>query len=506
MNKAIPHRATAAIALCAALAAGCTTLERGPMSKEFGALSAANPRLPPAEAVVGMSAEDEVQIAEANMFIALPMSASEPLPDLEVRGLTFSGSTPDEVVRMITAGTDISVVTRGDSPNAAILRHSVAATNVSGKLADVLARLSDSVGFYFNYNNRVLEISPDLQFIVELPPVNTLFESLPQMVKVLGATDIFLDKSARTMTYRATKPNHAKVSNYLNHLRQSKAMIVYDTYIWEVILSDGHSMGVDWNKFNYAPPEKKFGLSLGGAGPAIPGALGVGVVYNTASFALDGLVKFLKTQGTVETISQPKLSMLSGGTASFSNGTIINYASQIGSSTTGQTTNLTLTSAQVQTGLSMTLSGDISDGTVFTSVRMTLNDLQKFDVVTAIGTQVKMPQVASREVITDVRTGSNDTIMLAGITSSRSRSDKEGLPTVGTALLATSSGASIERTEMVIVLRPRVIRFVNAAHDAQAKAASAEAAAKARPQRKEKGPRVDIITGMQNTDLKVTTP
>lgn len=145
----------------------------------------------------------------------------------------------------------------------------------------------------------------------------------------------------------------------------------------------------------------------------------------------------------------------------FRNGNSINYVSQVGTTTNASTTTTSVTTAQVLSGIDMLVSGDVSDGTVFTSVRISMNDLQRFNPFVAVGTQLQLPQTANREITTDVRTRSNDTILLAGINSSRVQGDIQGLPLGGPAIAPTSSTDKFERAEMVIVLKPRVIRFTN---------------------------------------------
>jgi hypothetical protein len=84
--------------------------------------------------------------------------------------------------------------------------------------------------------------------------------------------------------------------------------------------------------------------------------------------------------------------------------------------------------------------------------------------VTMAGTTIELPKTSSSEVNTLVRSRPNDVILLAGIQIQRSNNDTLGLPGPGGRLvLPTRSEKSVERSELVIVLRPRVKRFVNAA-------------------------------------------
>lgn len=448
-----------ALSLAAALGA-CTVLPRD--MDDTPSLKKYEPNFKAVDEVVGQSSEDVIDILPSNIFISTPMAKSEPLPNIEIRGGSFSGANASQILKAMLADKGISVVVRNETQNSMIMRHTVSTMNLRGTLKEVLDRLSDSIGFYYSYRNGVLEVTSDMQFIAAVPPLNSLLESLPGMLHNLGATEVFLDRSARTLTYRATKPVHEKVAGYLNYLRETRSLIVYDTYIYEVVLNDANSTGISWNRFRYTPTSK-FNLNISGPSQEVTGGIGVGVTYNTASFALDVLAKFLQTQGTVRTVSQPKIQLVNGTASNYINGTQINYISQIGSTTTGvgvQTSSVT--SAQVLAGISMTVSGDIYDSTVWTGIDLRVNSLVRFDRTLALGVELVQPQLANKSVITTVRGRSSDTILLAGINSERTQVDHQGLPLMGKAIVPTSADTTKERVEMVIVMRPRIIRFATA--------------------------------------------
>jgi len=450
--------------LIAALISACMTLPR-PVTVP-GEMKTLEPlQLPPPADVVGLgpTGEDSIEVGSEAMFVSTPMDDSDPLPDIKIKGLSFANASPYDVMRVVLAGTDISFTIRNEAANSSVMRHSVSAVNMSGKLSRVLDQLSDSVGFYWTYKNGVIDVTPDNQFIANLPPSNDVFESLPFMLKTLGATDIFLDKTSRTVAYRATKVAQRKVSSYLDHIRKTRSLIVYDTFIWEVILSDASNMGIQWNKFNASKvmPSSQFALTTSGGQANNAAAIGLGVVYNTSAFALDLLAQFLQSQGTLQNISQPKLMMINGGTAQFRNGVTTNYVSQVGSTTNGAATTTSVTTASVLSGIDLKISGDIFDGTVNTQVQLALNDLQAFNQFTALGTDLKLPQTANREISTVIRSRPRDTIMIAGINIARSQNDAAGLPGSGGMIAAaTSRVKSAERSELVIVMRPRVIKFI----------------------------------------------
>ncbi|MCD8492404.1 MAG: type II and III secretion system protein, partial [Geovibrio sp.] len=70
-----------------------------------------------------------------------------------------------------------------------------------------------------------------------------------------------------------------------------------------------------------------------------------------------------------------------------------------------------------------------------------------------------MPITTTRSLTTTVRARPGDTILMAGINQSRDEADYESLPLVGSKDFATGKDTNVERTEIVIIMTPRVIRF-----------------------------------------------
>lgn len=408
---------------------------------------------------------DSIQINNDNMFVSAPLCNSDTLPDITIENVSLSGNIYD-MMQTLLANASIPLSISDDPGN--VMRRNVAVVNISGNLKNILDDLSNSVGFFWYYKNGVLNIMPTQQYIATLPPINEIFESLPTMIKTLGGIDVFLDKSNRVITYQADKPSQDKIASYLEYVRNNKSMIVYDTFIWEVILNDSNSAGIQWNQLGRMSTQGVNMTSLQSAATAAAASNGIGfsAVFTGSRFSIDSLISFLKSQGTINTISQPKLNLISGGTASFRDGKSTFYVSGLGAPTitsAGQTVSGSATTTPLQTGVDMTISGDISDGTVYTAVKLFIRNLLGFMPYPAgQNMTLNLPNIADREVNTSIRAVSGDTILLAGINSERSSRDLSGLPFGGDNKIAlpTQVDRAVERSELVIVIKPRIIKFV----------------------------------------------
>lgn len=451
--------------------AGCTSLSRSELPNK-STQKPPSVEAPAPATVIGMSDDFNIDlhgIVDEDMFISFPLGKSDSLPDVKIQPFSISNATVYDFMRIILEGTGLSFSIDTDHAGANVVRRTVSATNIKGTLKEVLDTFSDSVGFYYYYVDGVLHVTPDRQYIAKIPPVNDLFESLPHMLKTLGATDVFIDKTSRTVTYRAGKPVQNKAASYLKWVRDNKKLIVYETYIAEVVLDDSTSTGIQWNKLslfdNVGNAPVAVNIAGGSAAGAVAaGSIGVGAVFAGKHFALDVLSNFLKTQGTVNQLSRIPMMLVAGGDTAFHNGGTDYYVSSIGAPTiaaNGQVIQGQSQLSPLSTGIDLKLSGDIYDGTVFTKVEMLMNSLTGYTSFPAgAGQTMQAPITADRKVTTTVRVRPGDAIMIAGINYEKYQSNVSGLPgRAGSVALTSANNRVARRSELVMVMRPRVIQF-----------------------------------------------
>jgi cell division septation protein DedD len=332
----------------------------------------------------------------------------------------------------------------------------------------------------------MLHIAADRQYIVPVPPIADLFESLPIMVKTLEGTDVFLDKSARMITFRAGSQAFYKIKSYLEMTRKNRSLIVYDTYIWEVILNDGSKMGIDWGALPGASAATSFtagptsalpsatGLFNAGLVNAASGGTGLALSFAGSRFSMNLLIDFLRSQGTVNSLSQPKIQLLSGGKASLKDEIATTYVSRIGSASISAGTVIpgSVETSQVKTGVNLEVTGDVSDGTIYSDISLRVSDLIGMGSATVSGSTIALPKTSSREVQTHVRAKPGDTILLAGI-----QYDKlYGALNSGLGVVK-SNQADVMRSELIIVMKPRIKHFVPMGTDTPPPLAAAPALA-----------------------------
>jgi general secretion pathway protein D len=93
---------------------------------------------------------------------------------------------------------------------------------------------------------------------------------------------------------------------------------------------------------------------------------------------------------------------------------------------------------------------------------VTLDVIQEISNVVKNDTQTLTPTISQRKVQSSIAVASGQTVLLGGLISNRSEKNKSGLPILSELkgigdLFATNTGAS-ERTELIIFIRPQIIR------------------------------------------------
>jgi cell division septation protein DedD len=430
-------------------------------------------RLAPPSNAIGLapnddSDDDAIYTPSSTDLIPTALEDTEPLPFYNVPRLSFSSTPLQELLQAVIADADLGLSVVWDSPASKISRSSVSMRNLSGDLTQVLNRLAQSYGFYWRYKDGMIYISADRQYIAPVPPIADLYESLPIMVKTLGGTDVFLDKSARMITFRAGSTSFVKIKNYLDVLRKNRSLIVYDTFIWEVVLNDASKMGVDWGALPGASPATRM-VAGGGADPSITDTLTAGLVNATSGgnalslsfagsrFSMDLLIDFLRSQGTVNSLSQPKIQLLSGGKATLNDEISTTYVSKIGTSSIASGTVIpgAVETSQVKTGVALDITGDVSDGTIFSDIALSVSNVVSLKETKVNDVQITLPVTASRNLKTHVRAKPGDTILLAGI-----QYDKINSALVSGMGVVRSNQKAVERSELIIVMRPQIKHFV----------------------------------------------
>jgi MSHA biogenesis protein MshL len=270
--------------------------------------------------------------------------------------------------------------------------------------------------------------------------------------------------------------------------------VMLEAKIIEVQLSEKYQSGVNWSTFNGNNHRATFGVAQPGAslGPLGTGALGnpdvsvlpglagavaasslgsgfVGLALQTANFA--ALLNFLETQGSVSVLSSPRIATLNNQKAILKVGTdelfVTNITTTVTTSATGGTlATPSLTLQPYFSGISLDVTPQIDeDGNIILHVHPAISTVAEKEKVVDLGETMglfKLPLASSTVNETDsiVRVQDGNIVAIGGLMTHSQLSNRNGLPgTVNSpaGALFGQRGSSLEKRELVILLKPTVI-------------------------------------------------
>lgn len=126
---------------------------------------------------------------------------------------------------------------------------------------------------------------------------------------------------------------------------------------------------------------------------------------------------------------------------------------RVGSQIVNGVAQSTADTQNLRTGLEVSLTGESHDATIYTRINISITELLALKRFTALGVDLNLPEVADRELKTQIRCRPGDTILLGGITVSRAQDDSQE----GLGIFSKVKGT--KQTELVVTIRPRLLMF-----------------------------------------------
>lgn len=338
--------------------------------------------------------------------------------------------------------------------------NTITITGLQGPLNDVVDKICGLANLYCAFENGTLLVRETETFTVALPPM--IAEDYSPFVSGLQAItggQTYVDSVTRSLIYTATQRNHKRATEYFDRLRANTALIVYEIQIWEVQLSDQNQTGIDWEEFSGTLGNFNIDLSRDGS-PSISGALGLGAQYTSSDITADAVLSFLQTQGAVKTVSQPQLTVLSGSKAKLRVGNKRDYVSQI-TRTVGVNTadNVSVATSKLETGLNFEINSAWDSGTVYGDLKIELQNLIRLGSLDVGTTSIQLPETSDRSIETKIRVRPGDAVIIGGIVEERNTLDQEGPPGGKKPLFTTLKDRNASNTELVFMLKPRVVVY-----------------------------------------------
>ncbi|NCC21542.1 MAG: type II and III secretion system family protein [Alphaproteobacteria bacterium] len=404
---------------------------------------------------------DSVMYLPLGQDVLVPITMSDdPLPSdvigpFELRSETLAGA-----LQLILADYDIPLAFETEEG----LTRRITVANLKGPLNRVVRRICGLADLYCAFEDGLLVIKETQTFTVSIPPVggeSGFISALGQGLQAITGESPIVDEGTRTIVYTATHRTAELAERYFQRMRKSTALIVFEIYIWEVALNSGNLTGIDWSQIDTFG---KFNLGLNLAG-GVTGSeitpISIGLpTTQTVDFA-NNVLDFISTYGAVKTISQPQITMLSGSEASLRVADTENYVSSLERTVDDGEETVSTQTDTVDTGFTLTIESAWDNATVYGNIEIELQEFQGFQPFEAGDTELKLPRTTERELVTQVRIRPGDSLLIAGLIRENDELNESG-PGFMNVIFPTSRSATVSNSELVFLLRPRVIAYTDA--------------------------------------------
>ena len=284
-----------------------------------------------------------------------------------------------------------------------------------------------------------------------------------------------VNRMTGTIVVTASKKDIDRIDGYFKTLKKIlKRQVLVEARIVEVQLSSSLKYGIDWTFL---------GGDINGSDRVRVGTSKFTDTLNNLpnfNFTLTGgdftsLLKALQQQGTVNVLSNPRISIMNGQTAFLSVGRKVDFISKVESTSTGLTDTsvpsitFTIETSSVLSGLLFGIvpyiSGDDGENITLT-ISPIISDLVKFDkkilgLSGGGGLEISLPTIDLRELSTTVRVKDGDMVIIGGLIQNKDSVQDNNIPMISKVPLIgnlfKNRDKSTEKTELIILLKPVLI-------------------------------------------------
>jgi len=286
-----------------------------------------------------------------------------------------------------------------------------------------------------------------------------------------------INKNAGLITVTATLKQMNRFEKYLKRLQEKvQLQVLIDVQILSVTMNKGKSTGVDWAQL-YALQNLKltadYAKGINTAGWSSAGLIGDKVVNPEKSAkvlsingdaSLNEVIKFLKTQGDVSSISNPKVLTLNNQPALITVGTEYFYKLTSSETLAGGSTGTTSEDEDIQSvfaGVLLDITPEISDDrTITLKINPSISEANE-DMSGGSADRVMPPDLTRRQLSSVVTVKDGNRIILGGLINTTKRIDGNQVPLLGDIPILGYMFKYEEEVEsiqeIIIIIEPHII-------------------------------------------------
>jgi len=318
-----------------------------------------------------------------------------------------------------------------------------------------------------------------------------------------------INKSSGLITVTATGEQLKRLDTYLDDLQKKmQTQVMIDVKMYSVVFENGSTTGIDWSQiyklqnfnlgYNQINRTNVSGSSISTAyeGDKVQNVVESGRTYDATtgtyqstfslhdiagvrspvsamskifsmsnSISINNLIMFLKTQGDVYSISNPKIMTLNNQPALITAGKELFYktlsSSTLAGGTTGTTSQTEIISS-VFSGVLLDITPEISnDGSITLRINPSVSETASA-VSTDNTTRTMPPDLSRRQISSVVTVKDGNRIILGGLITRTSSNNTTKVPLLGDipvlGYLFKQDGVTEKVEELVIVIEPHIVK------------------------------------------------
>jgi len=268
-----------------------------------------------------------------------------------------------------------------------------------------------------------------------------------------GGSKVVVDEQKHALVIQTVPPEYDRILRILRRLDVVATQVMLEAAIAEVTLTDELKFGLKWffekrhNNFTFTD------AASGLVSSTFPG-FSYFLSMNNMHVVLDAVASLTK----VNVVSAPTLTVMDGRTAVLQVGDQVPIITQTAQSVTNPDAPVVNTVQMRDTGVILSVTPSVSDtGRVLLDIEQEVSNVAR---TTSSG--IDSPTIQQRRVKTTVTVMDGEAVALGGLIQERDSVNKTqvpflgDLPLLGSAFRTKTDG--IDRTELLIIIRPRALR------------------------------------------------
>jgi len=297
---------------------------------------------------------------------------------------------------------------------------------------------------------------------------NDFYTHLEDSIKALvGKKGSYtLNKFSGMLTVHDVKKNVDAISTMIHKIKEktSKSVLI-EAKILEITLDEGHQLGINWDSVSsLAGGELTLGQTLG-----LSGATAGSIAYTSENGNFNAMITALDSSGDVDTLSNPRIKVLSGQSAIISSGKLVPFwekevQTDQGTGGSASNTQVTYNRRDVLNGLTMGVTPTImEDGKIMLNViPITSSIATVIDHKDEDGNSVaSAPVLDIKEAGTIIYANDGELVLIGGLISNSKKEEVESVPLLGDipylGWLFQRTITSNEKKELVILIKLKVL-------------------------------------------------